>query len=90
MPTIHFPRAYRHYTGDVDLYQSNAATLTALFDELTEVYPSLIGTVFSIDRRPLPFVRVADQDQLIATEDYAVKELAPNTNVALINAVAGG
>jgi hypothetical protein len=90
MPEIHIPRAYRKYTKNKALHKSKELDLHAIFIELLSIYPLLVGTVFSIDVKPFPFVRIVVQDALVDIEDYAVTKISVDTKVMLVNAVAGG
>ena len=90
MPKIHIPRAYRKYTGNVSVHESNKNTLTSLFEELTRNYPPLMGTVFSTNNFPLPFVRIVARDNLISVDEYSSTTLTSDETILLVNAVAGG
>lgn len=90
MAIVHFPRQFMSYTDQYKTHCVEGFSLSEVLKNLTVQFPALIGPVFSQDLHPLPFVGLFVNGQLVANEHDYPSPLDRNSQLVIINAVAGG
>ena len=90
MAHVHFPRQFLPFTDQNKEHVTEGICIADVLKNLTARFPELIGPVFSEDLYPLPFVGLFVNGMPVTTEDERRAPLETDSQIVLINAVAGG
>ena len=90
MPKVIIPQQYQKLAADNNEYNTANTHLSDVFAECAATYPQLVGSLLNEQYQPQPFISVFVDGEQVDDHDIDNTQLAPDTEVLFVNAVAGG
>ncbi len=90
MATLLIPTPLRKFTGDAGAFESQATDVAALLTDLAQQHPNIRQHLFDDSGELRSFIRVFVGDEDIDALSGTATALAPDTQVSIIPAIAGG
>ena len=88
---IHIPTPLRTYTGGLETVAVPGATVSAVFDGLTQKYPDLKQHLFTTDGKLRSFVNVyLNDDDIRYLADKEASPVKDSDELTIIPSIAGG
>jgi sulfur-carrier protein len=89
MATVRIPTVLRKHTGGESKVPADGSTVREVFDELVARHPGLAGDLFDGDA-VRGFINVYVDDEDVRYLDGLDSKVAPDDEIAIMPAVAGG
>jgi molybdopterin converting factor small subunit len=90
MATLLIPTPLRKFTGGAGLFNAEAADVAALLHALTTAHPGIRPHLFDDSGALRTFIRIYVGDEEMDALDGVATALAPQEEVSIIPAIAGG
>lgn len=90
MATLIIPTPLRKYTEDQAIFSTNAITVDAAIEELTDAYPNIKNHIIDGNDKIRSFIKIYVGEDDIRGLDGGETLLQDDTVVSIVPAIAGG